>query len=118
MREAQRVPVTSYPETLWPHPVAHLIDHERRKAILTEPGSLETFYGRDKGRRLLFHQMLLERLQDGLCFGQRETQMLDLLVPLLQHRDFLHRLFTTILCTHDELHLDLHRVSSRLGHTD
>ncbi len=42
--EAQRVPVTSYPKTLWPHPVAALIDRDRRAAILTDPGSLETFY--------------------------------------------------------------------------
>ena len=74
--------------------------------------------GRDKGRRLLFHQLLLERLEDGLRFGQREAQMLDPLVRLLHHRDLLDLLFTTILCTHDKLHLDLHGVSSRLGHTD
>ena len=42
--EAQRVPVTTYPESLWPHPVAALIDAERRRAILEDPGSFETFY--------------------------------------------------------------------------
>ena len=61
--------------------------------------------------------MLLERLEDGLRFGQREAQMLDPLVRLLHHRDLLHLLFTTIFCTHDKLHLDFHGVSSRLGHT-
>jgi hypothetical protein len=74
--------------------------------------------GSNKGSRLLFHQMLLERCEDGLRFGQREAQMLDLLVLLLQNRDLLRLLFTTILCTHDKLHLDLYRVSSRPGHTD
>jgi type IV secretory pathway VirB4 component len=42
--EAQRVPVTTYPESLWPHPVAALIDAERKRAILEDPGSFETFY--------------------------------------------------------------------------
>jgi type IV secretion system protein TrbE len=42
--EAQRVPVTTYPETLWPQPVARLIDADRRHAILVNPGSFETFY--------------------------------------------------------------------------
>ena len=32
--------------------------------------------------------------------------------------DLRHPLFTTILCTPDKLHLDLHGESSRLGHTD
>jgi hypothetical protein len=69
--------------------------------------------GGDKGRRLLFRQMLLERLEDGLRFGQRAAQMLDPLVRLLHNRDLLDLLFTTILCTQDKLHLDLHEVSSR-----
>ena len=72
--------------------------------------------GRDKGRRLPFDQMLLERLEDGLRFGQREAQMLDLLVRFLHHRNFLHLLFMTIFCTYDKLHLDFHGVSSHLGH--
>jgi type IV secretion system protein TrbE len=42
--EAQRVPVTTYPESLWPHPVAALIDAERRRALVEDPGSWETFY--------------------------------------------------------------------------
>jgi type IV secretion system protein TrbE len=42
--EAQRVPVTTYPESLWPHPVAALIDTERRRALVEDPGSFETFY--------------------------------------------------------------------------
>jgi hypothetical protein len=74
--------------------------------------------GRDKGRRLPFDQLLLERLENGLRFGQREAQMLDPLVRLLYHRDLLDLLFTTILCTQDKLHLDLHGVSSHLGHID
>ena len=74
--------------------------------------------GRHKGRRLLFHQLLVERLEDGLRFGQREAQMLDPLVRLLHHRDLLNLLCTTILCTHDKRHLDLHERSSHLGHTD
>jgi len=74
--------------------------------------------GCDEGGRLLFHQLWLERLEDGLRFGQREAQMLDPLVRLLHHRNLLHLRFMTILCTHDKLHLNLHGVSSRLGHTD
>src|SRR5882724_2158641 len=42
--EAQRVPVTTYPESLWPHPVLRLIDAYRRHAIVTDPGSFESFY--------------------------------------------------------------------------
>jgi type IV secretion system protein TrbE len=42
--EAQRVRVTTYPESVWAHPVAALIDGERRRAILDDPGSRETFY--------------------------------------------------------------------------
>src|SRR6266542_6253598 len=32
--EAQRVRVTTYPESLWPHPTAALIDADRRHVIL------------------------------------------------------------------------------------
>ena len=42
--EAQRVPVTTYPKSLWPHRVLALIDDERRRSIIRDPGSLETFY--------------------------------------------------------------------------
>ena len=42
--EAQRVPVTTYPESRWPHPVAALIDAERRRALVEDPGSFETHY--------------------------------------------------------------------------
>src|SRR5262245_35502219 len=42
--EAQRVRVSTYPESLWRHPVAALIDQERRRAILDDPGSRETSY--------------------------------------------------------------------------
>ena len=42
--EAQRVPVTTYPESLWPHPVLGLIDAERRRSLVDDPGSFETFY--------------------------------------------------------------------------
>ena len=42
--EAQRVPVTTYPESRWPHPVAALIDTERRRALVEDPGSFETRY--------------------------------------------------------------------------
>jgi type IV secretory pathway VirB4 component len=42
--EAQRVRVTTYPESLWPHPVAALIDAERRRALVEDPGSFETCY--------------------------------------------------------------------------
>jgi hypothetical protein len=45
--------------------------------------------GRDKGRRLSFDQLWLERLEDTLCFGQRKAPMLDPLVRLLHDRDFL-----------------------------
>jgi hypothetical protein len=38
------------------------------------PTVLALGMGRDKGRRLLFHQMLLEHLEDGLRFGQRELR--------------------------------------------
>lgn len=42
--EAQRLPVTIYPESSFPTPVAALIDDERRRAMLVEPGSFETTY--------------------------------------------------------------------------
>jgi type IV secretion system protein TrbE len=42
--EAQRVPSSTYPQSLWPHPVAALIDHQRRKSMLENPGSFESFY--------------------------------------------------------------------------
>jgi type IV secretion system protein TrbE len=42
--EAQRVPVTTYPESRWPYPVAALIDAERRRALVEDPGSFETGY--------------------------------------------------------------------------
>jgi len=94
---------------------------EGARVVRFEPERLATVVtlgmGRDKGRRLLFHQVLLEYLEDGLRFSQREAQMLDPLVRLLHNRDFLDLLFTTILCTHDKLHLDLHEGSTRLGHT-
>jgi hypothetical protein len=44
--------------------------------------------------------------------------MLDPLVRLLHHRDLLNLFFTTILCTHDKLHLDFHGGCSRLWQTD
>lgn len=88
--------------------------------VLFDPEGLSTVVtlgmGRDKGRRLPFVQLLLERLEDGLRFGQREAWMLDPLVRLLHHRDLLDLLFTTILCTQDKLHLDLHGMPSHLGH--
>jgi hypothetical protein len=46
---------------------------------------------------------LLERLEDGLRFGQREAQMLDPLVRLLHNRDLLDLLVTTLLCTQDKM---------------
>jgi hypothetical protein len=95
---------------------------EGARVVLFDPKRLSTVVtlgmGCDKGRRLPFDQLLLERLEDGLRFGQREVQMRDLLVRLLHHRDLLDLLFTTILCTQDKLHLDLHGVSSHLRHTD
>jgi type IV secretion system protein VirB4 len=42
--EAQRRRVVTLPESRWGHPVAALIDQERRQALLEEPGSLETAY--------------------------------------------------------------------------
>ena len=75
-------------------------DPERRATVVTLD------MGRHKGRRLLFHQLLLERLEDRLRFGPREAQMRDLLVWLLHHRDLLHLRFTTLLCTHDTRHRD------------
>lgn len=42
--EAQRLPVTAYPESPFPTPVAALIDDARRRVVLTEPGSFETVY--------------------------------------------------------------------------
>jgi hypothetical protein len=95
---------------------------EGTRVIPFDPERLPTVVtlgmGRDKGRRLLFHQVLLEPLEDGRRFGQHEAQMLDPLVWLLHHRDLLNLFFTTIFCTHDTLHLDFHGGSSRLGHTD
>ena len=95
---------------------------EGARVIPFDPESLSTVVtlgmGGDKGSRLLFHQMLLERLEDGLRFGQREAEMLDPLVRLLHHRDLVDLLFMTILCTQDKLHLDLHGVSSHLEHID
>src|SRR5216683_5831025 len=42
--EAQRRRVATLPESRWGHPVAALIDQERRQSLLTAPGSLETAY--------------------------------------------------------------------------
>src|SRR5713101_7902596 len=42
--EAQRRRVVTLPASRWGHPVAALIDQERRQALLEEPGSLETAY--------------------------------------------------------------------------
>ena len=42
--EAQRVPVTTYPNRRWPHPVAALIDAARQTSMLEDPGSFETHY--------------------------------------------------------------------------
>ncbi len=42
--EAQRRRVVSLPESRWRHPVAALIDQERRQALLEDPGSLATTY--------------------------------------------------------------------------
>ncbi len=42
--EAQRTRVTTYPDTVWRLPVAGLIDEERRRTILDEPGARETRY--------------------------------------------------------------------------
>src|SRR6266581_1266943 len=42
--EAQRRRVVTLPESRWGHPVAALIDQERRQALLEDPGSLETAY--------------------------------------------------------------------------
>ena len=38
--EAQRVPVTDYPETAWTMPAAAAIDADRRQAIIEDPGQL------------------------------------------------------------------------------
>jgi hypothetical protein len=95
---------------------------EGARVVLFAPKRLATVVtlgmGRDKGRRLPLDQLLLERPEDGLRFGQCEAQMLDPLVRLLHHRELLDLLFTTTLCTQDKLHLDLHGVSSHLGHID
>src|SRR5438067_3980210 len=40
--EAQRMRVTALPPHPWTHPVAALIDQERRTALLDAPGSYET----------------------------------------------------------------------------
>src|SRR5712692_10355326 len=42
--EAQRRRVAMLPEVDWRHPVAALIDQERRASLLTTPGSRETAY--------------------------------------------------------------------------
>src|SRR5712691_2101290 len=42
--EAQRRRVAALPERVWAHPVAALIDQERRQHLLRDPGSLETAY--------------------------------------------------------------------------
>jgi len=42
--EAQRRRVTGYPETAWAMPAAALVDADRRKAIVEDPGSFETRY--------------------------------------------------------------------------
>jgi len=42
--EAQRRRVATLPARRWGHPVADLIDQERRQALLEDPGSLETAY--------------------------------------------------------------------------
>ena len=42
--EAQRRRVAALPESVWAHPVAALIDQERRQHLLRDPGSLETAY--------------------------------------------------------------------------
>src|SRR5712692_9699154 len=42
--EAQRRRVTTLPALAWGHPVAALIDQERRQALLETPGSRETAY--------------------------------------------------------------------------
>ena len=42
--EAQRLPVTTYPEHEFPSPVATLIDDERRRAMQVDPRSFETAY--------------------------------------------------------------------------
>src|ERR671931_1462238 len=39
--EAQRCRVTHLPQVAWRHPVAALIEQERREALLTTPGSRE-----------------------------------------------------------------------------
>ena len=42
--EAQRQRVTTLPTVAWPSPVLALLDQERRRALLEEPGSRETCY--------------------------------------------------------------------------
>lgn len=42
--EAQRLPVTNYPLSAWPTPVARLIDDDRRRTLVDDPGSFETRY--------------------------------------------------------------------------
>jgi type IV secretory pathway VirB4 component len=42
--EAQRLPVTAYPDGHFPQPAAALIDAERQRAIVTDPGSFEPLY--------------------------------------------------------------------------
>ena len=42
--EAQRQPVTTLPPVDWSSPVLALLDAERRRALLEEPGSRETRY--------------------------------------------------------------------------
>ena len=42
--EAQRQRVTSLPTVAWPSPVLTLLDQERQRSLLEEPGSRETRY--------------------------------------------------------------------------
>ena len=42
--EAQRQRVTTLPEVAWPFPVLTLLDQERRRRLLEDPGSRETRY--------------------------------------------------------------------------
>jgi type IV secretion system protein TrbE len=73
--EAQRMRMTIYPESRWPHPVAALIDQERRRAIVEAPGSRETRYF----LTLTWQppSQLSQRWQRVVVSGPREPQVVE-----------------------------------------
>ena len=123
--EAQRTRVTAYPSTLWRFPVAGLIDQDRRRTILEDPGARETRYyltlawqPPSPGARQM-RRLVVANLPDAAVGAEGEDA--GILKKFLTQTDHFMTLLRGVLavcepCTTDEMLTYLHTAVSDRWH--